>query len=172
LNLLIVLFPLVFIGAWIETKGKLGPLGVVMVIGMLLIIEPANPQEYNFVNDVNSFIAIEFAFGFMVLVFSAIGAPQKGTERIVELLSRMRKLRLDARFRSSRQERFGWETRMYDELQRLQAVTKDPRHRRHGANLLLSGLKASYRSHQRLPVFTVIELPGAAHVSTTSRDQY
>jgi uncharacterized membrane protein YccC len=142
LNLLIVLFPLVFIGAWIETKGKLGPLGVVMVIGMLLVIEPANPQEYNFVNDVNSFIAIEFAFGFMVLVFSAIGAPQKGTERIIELLTQMRKLRLDARFCSSRQDRFGWQTRMYDELQRLQAVTKDPRHRRHGANLLLSGLKA------------------------------
>ena len=78
----------------------------------------------------------------MVLVFSAIGGPREGTERTIELLRRMRKLRLDARFSSSRPERLGWETRMYDELQRLQAVTKDPRHRRHGVSLLLSGLKA------------------------------
>jgi uncharacterized membrane protein YccC len=144
LNLLIVLFPLVFFGAWIETRGKLGPLGVLMVIGMLLMIEPANPQAYNFVNDVNSSIAIEFAFIFVLLVFSAIGAPQKGTERILALLTRMRKHRLHARFYSSRAERLGWETRMYDELQRLQAVTKDPGHRRYGVNLLLSGLKARH----------------------------
>jgi uncharacterized membrane protein YccC len=142
LNLMIVLFPLVFIGAWIETKGKLGPLGVVMVIGLLLMIEPRNPQDYNFVNDVNSFIAIEFAFGFMVLVFSAIGGPRKGTERIAELLARMQKHRRDARFCSSRKDRLGWETWMYDELQRLQAATKDPGHRQHGVNILLSGLNA------------------------------
>jgi uncharacterized membrane protein YccC len=142
LNLLIVLFPLVFLGAWIETKGKVGALGVIMVICVLLMIEPTNPQGYNFVDDANSFIAIEFAFVFMVLVFYAIGAPQKGTERIIELLTRMRKLRLQARFCSSRPECLGWETRMYDELQRLQEVTKDPRHRQYGVSLLLSGLNA------------------------------
>jgi uncharacterized membrane protein YccC len=141
LNLLIVLFPLMFIGAWIETKGKLAPLGIVMVIGLLLMIEPRNPQDYNFVSDINSFIAIEFAFGLMVLVFSAIGAPRKGTERITELLARMRKHRQGARFCSSRQDRFGWETWMYDELRRLQAATKDPRLRQHGVSILLSGLR-------------------------------
>jgi uncharacterized membrane protein YccC len=142
LNLLIVLFPLIFIGAWIETKGKLGPFGVVFVIGLLFMIEPKNPQEYNFVNDVNTFIAIEFGFGFMSLVFLAIGAPRKGAERITELLMRMRQHRLRARFCSSRQARLDWETWMYDELQRLQEATKDPGYRQHGVNLLLSGLKA------------------------------
>ena len=143
LNLLIVLFPLVFFGAWIETKGKLASLGTIMVIALLLMIGPTNPQGYNFVNDVNSFIAIEFAFGFMVLVFSMIGAPQKGTARIIELLARMREHRRKVRSWLSREDRFGWETRMYDELQRLQATTKDPRHRQHGVSLLLSGLKAT-----------------------------
>ena len=142
LNLLIVLFPLMFIGAWIETKGKLAPFGVFFVIGVLILIEPKNPQEYDFVHDVNTMIAIEFAYGFVSLVFLAIGAPRRGTERITELLARMRQHRREVRVCLSRQERLSWETWMYDELQRLQAVTKDPRHRRHGVNLLLSGLKA------------------------------
>jgi uncharacterized membrane protein YccC len=142
LNLLIVLFPLVFLGAWIETKGKLAPLGLFFLIGLLFIIEPRNPQQYDFLHDVNAFVALVLANGFVSLVFLAVGAPRKGPERITALLSRMRKHRPRVRFWSSRQERFGWETRMYDELQRLQAVTKDPRHRQFGVNLLLSGLKA------------------------------
>jgi uncharacterized membrane protein YccC len=142
LNLLMVLFPLMFIGAWIETKGKIGPFGIVFVIGVLFMIEPKNPQEYNFLNDVNTFIAIEFGLGFMSLVFLAIGAPRKGAERITELLMRMRQHRWRARFCSSRQARLGWETWMYDELQRLQEATKDPDYRQEGVNLLLSGLRA------------------------------
>jgi hypothetical protein len=112
------------------------------VIGLLIIIEPKNPQEYNFIYDVNSFIAIELAYISMSLVFLAIGAPRKGTERITQLLARMRTLRRKVRFWKSPEEHFSWETRMYDELQQLQAVTKDPAHRKHGVNLLLSGLKA------------------------------
>ena len=145
LNLLIVLFPLMFIGAWIETKGKLAPLGVFFVIGLLIMIEPKNPQEYSFIYDVNAFFALEFAYVFMSLVFLTIGAPRKGPERITELLVRMRRHRGEARFWSSREERLGWETWMYDALQRLQAATKDPRHRQLGVNLLLSGLKSPRR---------------------------
>jgi len=142
LNLLIVLFPIMFISAWIETKAKVAPLGVVLMIGALFMIEPKNPQEYNFLNDVNTLIAIEFAFVFMALVFLAIGAPRKGAERITELLLRMRQHRWNARFWPARQGRLSWETWMYDDLQRLQEATRDPRHRQHGVNLLLSGLKA------------------------------
>jgi uncharacterized membrane protein YccC len=142
LNLLIVLFPLVFLGAWIETKGKLGPFGLFFVVGLLVMIEPKNPQQYDFIYDVNVFVATVFAYGFVSLIFLAIGTPRKGIERVAELLSRMRKHRPHGRFWSSRQERLGWETWMYDELQRLQAATKDPRHRQLGVKLLLSGLKA------------------------------
>jgi len=142
LILVLVLFPLLFIGAWIETKGKLAPMGLFFVIGLLVLIEPTNPQEYNFVNDVNTLIAIEFAYAFASLVFLVIGAPIKGEERIAELLVRMRQRRRIARACSTRQQMLHWETRMYDELQRLQAVTHDPRCREYGVNLLLSGWRA------------------------------
>lgn len=142
LNLLLVLFPIMFFCAWIETKGKLAPFGVVIMIGALFMIEPKNPQEYNFVNDVNTCIAIEFAFVFMALVFLAIAAPKKGAERLTQMLARMRQHRCSARLWSTRQGRLSWETSMYDELKRLQEATKDPRYRQHGVNLLLSGLKA------------------------------
>jgi len=123
------------------------------------------------VHDINTMIAIEFAYGFVSLVFLAIGTPRKGTERITELLARMRQRRRDIRLCSSRQGRLGWETWMYDELQRLQAVTKDPRHRQHGIDLLLSGLK------ERPALAPAPAGPNGnrtfrsrAHVSTASRD--
>jgi uncharacterized membrane protein YccC len=142
LTLVLVLFPLLFIGAWIETKGKLAPFGVFFVIGLLVLIEPKNPQEYGFVNDVNTLVAIEFAYAFAALVFLVIGAPRKGEERIAELLVRMRQHRRMAPAGSTRQQLLRWETQMYDEFQRLQAVTHDPRRREYGVKLLLSGLRA------------------------------
>lgn len=141
LNLVIVLAPLLFIGAWIQTKGKLAPLGLFFIIGLLVMIEPRNPQHYDFVQDVNVLFAIAFAYAFVSLLFLTIGAPRKGVERIIELLARIRQRRRALRFFSTRQQRLGWETQMYDELQRLQSVTQDPRHRECGVNLLLSGLR-------------------------------
>ena len=138
LNLVLVLFPLVFIGAWLETKGKLAPFGLFFVIGVLILIEPKNPQEYDFVHDINTLIAIELAYGFASLVFIGIGAPRKGLERVTELLARMRQYRRKINPSWTREQRLGWETRMYDELQRLQAVTKNPRHRACAVNLLIS----------------------------------
>jgi hypothetical protein len=77
------------------------------------------------------------------MVFLTIGGPRKGVERITELLVRMRRRRWSIRPTWTREQQLGWETQMYDELQRLQAVTKDATHRRHGVNLVLSGLRLS-----------------------------
>jgi hypothetical protein len=86
---------------------------------------------------------LEVAFLFATLVFYAIGSPKRGAERIAELLIRMRRARRSfCRTLTPGQHR-GWETQMYDELQRLQDATKDPACRRHGVNLILRGLKLS-----------------------------
>jgi uncharacterized membrane protein YccC len=142
-NLILALFPFLFIAAWIQTKGKIAPFGVVLAIGLLYVTEPTNPQVYDFAHDVNTLIAIEAACMFTALLFLAIGTPKKGTERIAELLARMRRLRWTINSTWTHQQRLGWETQMYDELHKLQEATSDPSHRRHGVNLLLSGLKLS-----------------------------
>jgi uncharacterized membrane protein YccC len=143
LNLILALFPFLFIAAWIETKGKIAPFGVVLAIGLLYVIEPSNPQSYDFAHDVNTLIAIEAGCLFTALVFLAIGTPKKGAERIAELLARMRRWRGTVLSTWTHEQRLGWETQMYDELQRLQSATTDSAHRRRGVNLLLSGLKLS-----------------------------
>lgn len=142
-NLILALFPFLFFAAWIETKGKLALLGVVLTIGLLYVTEPSNPQLYDFTHDVNTLIAIEAGLGFTALIFVAIGTPKKGAERIAELLARMRRWRGTVLPTWTHDQRLGWETQMYDELRRLQAVTTDTVHRRYGVNLLLSGLKLS-----------------------------
>jgi uncharacterized membrane protein YccC len=141
MNLVLAMFPFLFFAAWIETKGKLAPLAVVLSIGLLYVTEPSNPQVYDFAHDVNTLMAIEAGCVFTALAFLAIGTPRKGTERIAELLARMRSLRGTALSTWTDEQRLGWETEMYDELQRLQEATKDTAHRRYGVNLLLSGLK-------------------------------
>lgn len=142
LSLAIVLFLLMFIGAWAETKPRLASLGLFYTNGLLVLMEPKNPQQYDFVQDVNVLIALVVAYAFVPLVFLAIGAPRKGPERAAELLVRMWRNRSRVRSCVTRQQRLWWETQMYDELQRLQAVTNNPKDREIGVNLLLSGLRA------------------------------
>jgi uncharacterized membrane protein YccC len=140
-NLILVLFPFLFFGAWIETRGKIAPLAVVFTIGLLYVAEPSNPQSYDFAHDLNTLMAIEAGVAFTSVVFLAIGTPKKGAERIAELLVRMRRRRGTALPSWTDEQRLGWETCMYDELQRLQQATTNTAHRRHGVNLLLSGLR-------------------------------
>jgi uncharacterized membrane protein YccC len=142
-NLVLALFPFLFLAAWIQTKGKIAPLGVVLAIGLLYVTEPSNPQVYDFAHDVNTLIAIEAGCMFTALLFLAIGTSKKDTERIAELLARMRRLRWTIHSTPTHEQRLGWETQMYDELHQLQEATRDPSYRRHGVNLLLSGLKLS-----------------------------
>jgi uncharacterized membrane protein YccC len=142
-NLILALFPFLFIGAWIETRGKIAPLGVVFTIGLLYVTEPMNPQSYDFAHDLNTLMAIEAGVAFTVLVFVAIGTPKKGAERIAQLLTHMRRWRGTVLATWTDQQRLGWETQMYDQLHRLQEATTDAGHRRQGVNLLLSGLKLS-----------------------------
>jgi uncharacterized membrane protein YccC len=142
-NLILALFPFLFIGAWIETRGKIAPLAVVFTIGLLYVTEPSNPQSYDFAHDLNTLMAIEAGVAFTSVVFLAIGTPKKGAERIAQLLMRMRRLRGSVLLARTDEQRMGWETQMYEELQRLQEATRDPVYRRHGVNLLLSGLKLS-----------------------------
>jgi uncharacterized membrane protein YccC len=137
LTLVLALFPILFISAWIETKGKLAPLGLFLIIGVLLLIEPRNPQEYDFVHDINLLIAVELGYGLVTLVFLMIGDPRKGVERVAELLLRMRRHRQSAVARAALQQRLSW-AKMYDELQRLQAATNDPKHRDRAVKLLLT----------------------------------
>jgi uncharacterized membrane protein YccC len=142
-NLILALFPFLFIAAWIETKGRIAPFGVVLAIGLLYVTEPSNPQSYDFAHDVNTLMAIEAGCVFTALAFLTIGTPKKGAERIAELLARMRRRRRAALSTWTDEQRLSWETCMYDELHRLQEATTDTAHRRHGVNLLLSGLKLS-----------------------------
>ena len=142
-NLVLALFPFLFIAAWIETRGKIAPFGVVLAIGLLYVTEPTNPQLYDFAHDVNTLMAIEAGCLFTALIFLAIATPKKGAERIAELLARMRRRRAKVFSSWTHEQRLRWETQMYDELQQLQEATTDVAHRRHGVNLLLRGLKLS-----------------------------
>lgn len=146
LTLVAVLFPVLFMGAWIHTMGKGAPIEVFLVIGFLVLLEPRNPQDYDFVHDVNVLIAVVGAYGFTSLVFRVIRAPVKGRARVARLLTGMRRRRSCARGDSTRRQALEWETQMYDELQRLQAATKDFRHREYGVHLLLSGLRLMNKS--------------------------
>ena len=76
-----------------------------MIIGVLIELEPRNPQVYDFAYDVNTLIAIEFAYAFASLVFICIGSPRKGMERVTELLIRMRHLRRKIKYCSTRRQR-------------------------------------------------------------------
>jgi uncharacterized membrane protein YccC len=146
LTLFVAVFPLLLLSAWIETKGKLAPLGVLLTIGGLYLIEPTNPQQYDFAHDINTLIALVLSFLYAGLVFLAIGTPRKGLQRVTELLARMRRLRWRISPNWSWQQRLWWETQMYDELQRLQAVTKDPKDRQYGLKLVLGGLRQCHVS--------------------------
>lgn len=141
LNLILVLSPIMFLGVWLQTRSKLAPFGVFLVIAVLFMIEPTNFQVYDFSHDVNTLVALVAAFIFASAVFYGIGTPKKGAERVAELLTRMRRRQRHFSRATTAWQRRGWETQMYDELQRLQAATKDPAHRRHGVNLILRGLK-------------------------------
>jgi uncharacterized membrane protein YccC len=138
LTLVIVLFPALLIGAWTETKPKLAFLGLMYLNGLLTLLEPGNPQQYDFNHDINVLIGMVFAFAFVPMIFLAIGAPRRGAERIAELLTRLRRYRNSITLNSARQERLAGESQMYDELQRLQAVTDDPGLRERAVNALLS----------------------------------
>jgi uncharacterized membrane protein YccC len=146
LTLFVAVFPLLLFAAWLETKAKIAPLGVLLTIGGLYLIEPTNPQQYDFTHDVNTLMAIVLSFGYCGLVFYAIGTPRKGLQRVTELLVRMRRLRWRISPNWSRQQRLLWETQMYDELQRLQAETKDPKDRQHALKLVLGGLREGHVS--------------------------
>lgn len=143
LSLVMILFPILFIGAWAETIPKLAALGLFYINGLLVLMEPKNPQQYDFVHDINVLIALVFAYAFVPAIFLAIGAPRRGAERIAELLTHMRQRGRRVTANSTREERLSLETQMYDELQRLQAVTDDPTYREDGVNLLLSALKTA-----------------------------
>ena len=143
LSLAMILFPILFIGAWAETIPKLATLGLFYINGLLVLMEPKNPQQYDFVHDINVLTALAFAYAFVPAIFVAIGAPRRGGDRIVQLLMHMRQRRRRLAANSTRDERLSFETQMYDELQRLQAVTDDPGCRERGVKLLLSALKTA-----------------------------
>jgi uncharacterized membrane protein YccC len=132
-----ILLPVLTLGTWAQTKQRIASLGSFFLNGFLVVLEPKNPQIYDFVHDVNVLVALGFAYAFVPAVFLMIGTPRHGPYRICELLKRMR-------------DRSAWPTRpwptrqfqrrqseMYDELQKLHAVTDDPAHRRRAINLVL-----------------------------------
>ncbi|HUO07831.1 MAG TPA: FUSC family protein [Phycisphaerae bacterium] len=149
--LMIILFVLLFIGALAETKTKLASLGLFYINGLLVLMAPENPQKYDFVQDVNIFIAFVLAYSFVPMIFVAIGTPRKGPERIAELLAHMRQRRRLLSSDLTREQRLCWQTEMYDELQRLQAVTADPRVRDYGVNLLLFAWRTPEAFRPRSP---------------------
>jgi uncharacterized membrane protein YccC len=138
LTLIIFLFPALFVGAWMETKPKLATLGLFSLNGLAILLDPRNPQQYDFVHDINVLIALTFAYAFVPMIFLAIGAPARGSGRIAELLARLRRYRGSITPGSTRHERLLGESQMYDEFQRLQAVTNDPALRERAMNVLLS----------------------------------
>ena len=137
-TLVIVLFPALLIGAWTETKPRLASFGLFYLNGLLVLLNPGNPQQYDFTDDINILIALVFAYAFVPMIFLAIGAPRRGSERIAELLARLRRYRSSITPSSTRHQRLASESQMYDELQRLQAVTDDPRFHERAVKLLIS----------------------------------
>jgi uncharacterized membrane protein YccC len=136
-----VLFPLILIGVWLETKPTRASFAIFAMNGLLILMEPTNPQTYDFVDAVNTLFAITVACAFVSFIFLTIHAHRTGKLRALELLTRMRQSRWAARPGSTRVQQLGWETRMYDEMQRLQAATSNPKVRALGVRLLLSGLR-------------------------------
>jgi uncharacterized membrane protein YccC len=138
LTFVIVLFPLLFLGAWTQTKPTMASFGVFYVNGLLIVSNPSNPQQYDFTQDVNVLIALVVGYSFVPMIFLAIGAPRHGAERVADLLMKMRRQQRRVAADSTRNDRLARETQMYDEFQRLQAETDQPQFRECAVNLLIA----------------------------------
>lgn len=136
--LIAVLSPLIFVGAWFETRPRLASHAAFYLNALLILIEPKNPQEYDFVQSMNVLIAIVLAYAFVPLVFIAVGGPRSGPGRVAQLLRHMRERRFEPC--GSLPRRFAWQTQMYDQLARLQAATADARHRHTAVRFIVSQL--------------------------------
>ncbi len=130
LDLLLVMFPFIAIGVYMETTPRLAAWGVFLMNAFLILVEPSNPQRYDFASDVNTLVAIVGAYALVSVIFTAIGTPKRGRGRALELLEELRRVR-----RSLQDgETFTWErwqtcqSRAFDVIRRLQAETAEQRH--------------------------------------------
>jgi uncharacterized membrane protein YccC len=139
--LVIVLFPSIFVAVWVEVKPEYVKLAIFYINALLIMVEPTNPQQYDFAQELNTLVALVAAYAFVSIVFIAIGTPKSGPERIDELLGRMcRHLGMAQKIpRATPDQQLVWETGMYDGIQQLQAESKNPRDRALAVELLLTG---------------------------------
>jgi len=139
--LVMVLLPLIFVAVWVEVTPRYGRLAIFYINALLIMVEPTNPQQYDFAQGLNTLVALAAAYAFVSIVFIAIGAPKSGRKRIDELLGRMcRHLGMTQKIScATRDQQLAWETGMYDGMQQLQAESQNCRDRALAVELLLAG---------------------------------
>jgi uncharacterized membrane protein YccC len=138
--LAIVSITLFTIGIWAETLRPTSKIALGYCNGLLLGINPINPQSYDLQSSIQNALGLVAGMAFALVLFGLIGAQGSAKDQTRRALNRMHtELSLAKRpgFADWTQQR-GREARMYDDLRRLQAARHDPADHRTGINLLLA----------------------------------
>jgi uncharacterized membrane protein YccC len=139
--LALVLIVLLGIGVWAETFGPTAGIALGYCNGLLLAgINPANPQHYNLEGSINDVSGLLAGMAFASVLFLLIGALGTKKEQVRRALDRMRfeaGLAMQLGFQG-RENQFARESRMCDDLRRVQVASEDAGDRRAAVNLLLA----------------------------------
>ena len=139
------------IGVWAETFGPTAGYAVGFCNGLLQVgMTPANPQVYNLNDSIETALGLTIGMGFGLILFALIGTPGSNRDRVNRALNRMRREADMATRRGllGRKDRFATETRMYEDLGRVQAAKGDAADQRTAVDLLLACRAALGPRHQ------------------------
>jgi uncharacterized membrane protein YccC len=128
------------IGIWAETLTPTARIALGYCNGLLLGINPLNPQSYDLQSSIQNALGLVTGMTFAIVLFALIGAQGSAREQARRALNRMRtelSLAIRPRCADLTQQR-GREARMYDDLRRLQAASNDPADHRTAISLLLA----------------------------------
>ena len=142
--LAVLLVPLVAIGVWAQTFGPTAGMALGYCNGLLAGVDPNNPEQYDLAGSIHGALGLLIGTAFASILFILIGPSSRREDRVRHLLDRMRaSVSLARRLGSvGREQRLAWETRMYDDLRRVQAVSVNPADRSAALDLLLAGRAA------------------------------
>ena len=158
--LAVVSLPLLVVGSLMEEFGATAGLALAFINAIISTLGISNPQKYNLVPAIEGVVALLAGTGLASLLYRLTAPDYQGVYRRRWMLARMRRNVEAARRQRAtglarglarglagsgargRDQRLAWETQMYDQLRRVQAVTPDPVERDTAIQMLLAGRAA------------------------------